>query len=135
MRAFPSPGAQTASELSASDLGFDRMLQIGKDAQLFALTRDAALAFAKARDLALPTWWNLALARGGAPPGGSGNVRGRKPQVIERVKADMRAAISKGVPLRDLLEKDMQVRFAASRDTCRKAREAVLAESSRVGDK
>jgi hypothetical protein len=56
--------------------------------------------------------------------------RGRKPIVLQRVKDEMIAAIDGGklerTELKEMLEKTLAERFGASRDTCRKARDAVL---------
>jgi hypothetical protein len=125
-RAYPCTGKDVADGLSGLD--FDYELQSGKDAQLFAVHKEAVLAFARKRDLPLPSWWNLALTPGA-------NLRpalkGPRPTKFESVKAAMRTAISKGAALADLTQKEMEHKFSASRETCVKARAAVLNEASR----
>jgi hypothetical protein len=65
---------------------------------------------------------------------GSKRKRGTKPLVRERVEADMRSALDSGqltdIQLNDMLEKELEHRFGASRGTCRNARLAVLSQKT-----
>jgi hypothetical protein len=54
--------------------------------------------------------------------------RGKRPAQLDRVKEKMRAAIAHGEDIAGMKEEEMKARFDASRDTCRKARKAVLSE-------
>jgi hypothetical protein len=57
--------------------------------------------------------------------------RGPQPIVLNRVKADMRAARDQGTDdLGGMKEEEMAARFGASRDTCRRARRGVLSEKA-----
>jgi hypothetical protein len=124
-RVYPTTGKSVADGLAGPQSDF--MLHFGKEEQLFVVHRDAVLAFARKRDLPLPSWWNLALTSGA-------NLRparrGPRPAKFEDVKAAMRTAISKGAALSDMKQKEMQHKFSASRETCVKARAAVLEGSS-----
>jgi hypothetical protein len=68
---------------------------------------------------------------------GSTQARGPKPKRLEAVKEAMRAQIREGKltpeSLRTMLQKEMQAEFKASRETCQKARAAVLLKSEFVG--
>jgi hypothetical protein len=65
---------------------------------------------------------------------GTGRRRGARPQKFEQTKAAMRNDIQQGpftvVQLESMREKDLEARYAVSRDTARKARVAVLSELS-----
>lgn len=71
-----------------------------------------------------------------AKVGDTGRARGRKPTKGESVRTAMRQAIRGGIlttqALNEMTEKAMEHSFGASRDTCRKARAAVLSEMSRI---
>jgi hypothetical protein len=56
----------------------------------------------------------------------AGQRRGPKPVTMERVKTEMRAHAADDLSAMKLVE--MASKFAASPDTCRRAREAILAE-------
>lgn len=62
----------------------------------------------------------------------SGKKRGVKPKVFDRVADAMRADLASGAltaaVLDQMIEKTLEEKYSASRDTCRKARAAVLAE-------
>ena len=64
----------------------------------------------------------------------SGKKRGKKPTVLRRVMEAMRTDLAKGAlttdALEQMLEKSLEQKYDASRDTCRKARVALLAESA-----
>ncbi|KRQ14253.1 hypothetical protein [Bradyrhizobium manausense] len=61
----------------------------------------------------------------------SAKKRGKKADKFERVMRDMRADLANGAltleSLKDMLEKHLEAKYSASRDTCRRARAAVLA--------
>jgi hypothetical protein len=66
------------------------------------------------------------------PASSSGKKRGVKPKVFDRVADAMRADLASGAltpaALEQMIEKTLEDKYSASRDTCRKARAAVLAE-------
>jgi hypothetical protein len=61
--------------------------------------------------------------------------RGPRPRKLELVLEAMRDDIAAGVDLKDMLEKGMAAKYAASRDTCRKARNIALTPASTNSDK
>jgi hypothetical protein len=77
------------------------------------------------------------IAGGDVPPPGNGasTPRGPRAKVRERVEAAMREKIADcsltRERLREMREKELEHDFGASRDTCRKARKAVLDSPSR----
>lgn len=103
------------------------------------VTKEAALDFARRRDLPPPSWWNDTT---GAPKAKATNTRlgteprvrkrGPKPSKVEWVKSQMRREITEGrqtvESLRDSLEKNLADKYDVARDTARKARTAVLFE-------
>lgn len=70
--------------------------------------------------------------KGDDPFVGGARRRGRRPKKLEEVKAAMRKDIAEGrrtrEGLRDALEKELEDDYHVSRDTARKARNAVLSE-------
>jgi hypothetical protein len=56
----------------------------------------------------------------------AGNRRGRKPIKLEQVKQAMRRDLSQGSELQNMLEKQLAAKYGVSRDTARKARDAVV---------
>jgi hypothetical protein len=60
-----------------------------------------------------------------------GNRRGRKPTKLEQVKQAMRRDLSQGSELQNMREKELAAKYGVSRDTARKARDAVRAENCR----
>jgi hypothetical protein len=129
-RIAPVAGAEAAASLSGPD--FDSTLWWWKHAQMLVIHRDAVIAFAKKRARALPTWWNPALTEIAVS---RLVATGRKPKVTERVKAEMRIALSQGVILADMMHKEMETEFQASPYTCEKARKIVLAEAKGIPNK
>jgi hypothetical protein len=65
-------------------------------------------------------------------PTHSARLRGRKAKKLDQVKETMREDVRLGreTPdgLRNMLEKDLAAKYGVSRDTARKARDAVLSE-------
>ena len=118
------------------------------------LMKEAALDFARRHELPPPSWWTDALAASPKPanhlaPGGTIPIpkaaskspvetrlrrpRGPKPKKLEGVKKAMKDDIRHGrlteAELSNMLEKDLAPRYGGvSRDTARKAREAVCRE-------
>jgi hypothetical protein len=114
------------------------------------VTREAVLDFAKRREIPPPSWWadgTSALTSSGATTKDTHSItaasptpapthlsrpRGRKAKKLDQVKEAMREDIRSGrltvVALRDVLEKNLATRYGVSRDTARKARDAVLLE-------
>jgi hypothetical protein len=116
--------------------------------------KEAALDFARRHELPPPSWWTDALAASPKPanhlaPGGTIPIpkaaskspvetrlrrpRGPKPKKLEGVKKAMKDDIRHGrltvAELNNMLEKDLAPRYGGvSRDTARKAREAVCRE-------
>jgi hypothetical protein len=115
--------------------------------------KEAALDFARRHELPPPSWWTDALAASPKPanhlaPGGTIPIpkaaskspvetrlrrpRGPKPKKLEGVMKAMKDDIQHGrltvAELSNTLEKDLAVRYGVSRDTARKAREAVCRE-------
>ena len=58
----------------------------------------------------------------------AGNRRGRKPTKLEQVKQAMRRDLSQGSELRNMREKELAAKYGVSRDTARKARNAVVSK-------
>jgi hypothetical protein len=56
------------------------------------------------------------------------NRRGRKPTKLEHVKQAMRRDLSQGTDLQGMREKELAAKYGVSRDTARKARDAVVPE-------
>jgi hypothetical protein len=123
------------------------LLRSGWDAQRLGhrivVMKEAALAFAKIRRLPPPSWWHdtidAPLAAPGNPAGAaapSNSVstpkRGRRSVRLDKVKQSMLEDIEQKrltVPnLETMLEKEMEARYSVSRDTARRARDAVLSE-------
>jgi hypothetical protein len=111
--------------------------------------KDAALDFARRHELPPPSWWTDgtdAPTDAGvtakdahsvpAPPTPApthlARPRGRKPKRLDQVKQAMREDLRRGRlradALRDMLEKNLADRYGVSRDTARKARDAVVSE-------
>jgi hypothetical protein len=69
-------------------------------------------------------------------PSGTARKRGPKPDIGNEIKETMRTDLRSGrlttLRLRELKEEALAVQYNASRDTCRKARTAVLSESEFV---
>jgi hypothetical protein len=106
--------------------------------------KEAALDFARRHELPPPSWWadgtSLSADTGvtmkdasptPAPPHVA-RPRGRKPKKLDQVKQAMREDIRLGrltpVALRDMREKNLAARYDVSRDTARKALDAILPE-------
>jgi hypothetical protein len=113
------------------------------------VTKEAALDFAKHRKIPPPSWWtegpsvsidsdvtttgtHLLAASPVPTPTHSATPRGRRPKKLDRVKEAMREDIRLGqltaVALRDMTEENLAFRYHVSRDTARKARDAVLSQ-------
>jgi Bacterial regulatory proteins, gntR family len=119
------------------------------------LLKEAIIDFARRRRLPQPSWWaeesqatsdqNQTKERGRAIRSKpdtdqpmrtlthlTARVRGRKPAKLERVKKAMRTDLREGrcnpATLGQMLEKELEQKYGASRDTVRKARNAVLSE-------
>jgi hypothetical protein len=112
--------------------------------------KEAALDFARRHKVPAPSWWteeapSLSPASGvtsqnahsGAAsptssPSASTRRGGRRPKKLDQAKEAMRSDIREGrltrAELRDMLEKNLAEKYEVSRDTARKAREAVLSE-------
>ena len=111
--------------------------------------KEAILDFARRHELPPPSWWadgtdvptdvgvitkdTHSVAASPTPaPTHLARPRGRKPKKLDQVKQDMRDAIRLGqlTPgvLRDMPETNLADRYDVSRDTVRKARDAILSE-------
>ena len=55
-----------------------------------------------------------------------GNRRGRKPIKLEQVKEAMKRDFSQRSELQNMQEKELAAKYCVSRDTARKARDAVV---------
>jgi hypothetical protein len=109
--------------------------------------KEAVLDFATRHELPLPSWWTdgtssstgasetskgaHSIAACPAPmPSHVARARGRRPKKRDQVKEAMSEAIRQGrltvVALRNKPEKDLAAEHGVSRDTARKARDAVL---------
>jgi hypothetical protein len=116
------------------------------------IMKEAVLDFAKRREIPPPSWWTdgtgvstdagvitkgtHSIATSPTPaPTHSARPRGRRPKKLDQVKAAMREDIWLGQKtpdgLRDMLEKDLAAGYGVSRDTARRARDAVLSEMPR----
>jgi hypothetical protein len=116
------------------------------------IMKEAVLDFAKRRQIPAPSWWAdstsvstdadvttkgaHSIAASPIPaPTHSATPRGRKAKKLNQVKETMREDVRLGrkAPdgLRDMLEKDLAANYGVSRDTARKARDAVLSEMQR----
>jgi Bacterial regulatory proteins, gntR family len=110
------------------------------------IMKEAVLDFAKRHQLPPPSWWadraSLSADTGvttkdahsvaTSPTPALSRTRGRKPEKPDQVKEAMREDIRLGrltpVALRDMPEKNLAARYDVSRDTARKALDAVLPE-------
>ena len=111
----------------------------------------ALLDFAQRHEIPPPSWWAESttvsndegvtrkgihsIAASPAPsPAHLARPRGRKPKKFDRAKEaiheDMRLGRLTVVTLGNMLEKELEARYGVSRDTARKARDAVLSELS-----
>jgi hypothetical protein len=105
--------------------------------------KEAALDFAKRHEIPPPSWWtegpsvsidsDAATSPSPVPTSThSARPRGRRPKKLDRAKEAMREDIRLGqltaVALRDMTEENLAFRYHVSRDTARKARDAVLSE-------
>ena len=120
------------------------------------IMKEAVLDFAKRREIRPPSWWtdrtsvstdagvttNGTHSIAGSPAltqTHSARLRGRKAKKLNQVKAAMTADIRRGQKtadgLRDMLEKELAAGYGVSRETARKARDAVLSEISPEGPK
>jgi hypothetical protein len=111
--------------------------------------KEAVLDFATRHEISPPSWWtdgssvspDADVTTEGSPsiaaspiqaPTHSARLRGRKPKKLNQVKETMREDVRLGreTPggLRDMLQKDLAAGYGVSRDTARKARDAVLLE-------
>jgi hypothetical protein len=110
--------------------------------------KEAVLDFASRHEIPPPSWWtdgsvspqagvttkdsrSIAASPIQAPTR-SARLRGRQAKKLNQVKETMREDVRLGreTPdgLRDMLEKDLAANYSVSRDTARKARDAVLSE-------
>jgi hypothetical protein len=120
------------------------------------IMKEAILDFAKRRGIPPPSWWanptsvstdagvttkgaHSIAASPTAAPTHSARPLGRRPKKLDQVKKAMREDIRLRQQtldgLRDMLEKNLAARYDVSRDTARKARDAVLSEISPEGPK
>jgi Bacterial regulatory proteins, gntR family len=111
--------------------------------------KEAVLDFASRHEIPPPSWWtdgtsvstDADVTTKGAhsipaspilAPTHSARPRGRRPKKLDQVKDAMREDIRRGHKsphgLRDMLEKDLAASYGVSRDTVRRARDAVLLE-------
>jgi Bacterial regulatory proteins, gntR family len=111
--------------------------------------KEAVLDFASRREIPPPSWWtdcnsispDAGVTTKGAPslpaspmqaPTHSTRQLGRRPKKLDQVKEAMREDIRGGQKtadgLRHMLEKELAARYGVSRDTARRARDAVLSE-------
>jgi hypothetical protein len=111
--------------------------------------KEAALDFARRREVPAPSWWtegpglspascvtspnaHSGAASPTSSPFTSTRRGGRRPKKLDQAKEAMRGDIREGrltlVKLRDMLEKNLAEKYEVSRDTARKARDAVLSE-------
>jgi hypothetical protein len=117
------------------------------------IMKQAVLDFAKRREIPPPSWWtdrtsvstdagvttkgaHSIAASPTAAPTHSARPRGRRPKKLDQVKEAMREDIRlfQKTPdgLRHMLEKELAARYGVSRDTARRARDAVLWEMPRA---
>jgi hypothetical protein len=110
--------------------------------------KEAILDFARRHELPPPSWWadgtdvptdvgvitkdTHSVAASVTPAPILARPRGRKPKKLDQVKQDMREDIRlerlTAVVLRDMPETNLADRYDVSRDTVRKARDAILSE-------
>jgi hypothetical protein len=111
--------------------------------------KEAALVFAQQHALPTPSWWRHDRDSGptaredvpDAAPSRSGTITENAPpkrvraRKLTKVQRNMSEEIQQGklttAELENMLEKDLSARYDVSRDTARKARNAVLAELCR----
>ncbi len=114
--------------------------------------KEAVLDFACRHEIPPPSWWTdgtsvstdagvttkgtHSIAASPIPaPTHSARPRGRRPKKLDQVKEAIREDIRLGQKtpdgLRDMLEKDLAAGYGVSRDTARRARDAVLSEMPR----
>ena len=126
-----------------------RTSQISWASDHIVVMKEAVLNFAKRRELPPPSWWTDdtdmpadagvtvkdAHSVAASPTPARTHLarpRGRKPKKLARVKEAMMEDIRLGrqTPngLKNMLEKDLVAGYGVSRDTARKARDAVLSE-------
>jgi hypothetical protein len=117
--------------------------------------KEAILDFARRRQLPPPSWWDtpvgatadgLSVSADTTPisvatlqnptPAISGRRRGPRPWQFERIREEMRKDIRQRrrtvTELQNMREKELASQYRVSRDTARKARQAVLSESEFV---
>jgi len=120
------------------------------------IMKEAVLDFAKRREIPPPSWWTDrtsvstdagvttkdAHSIGASPTAAathSARPRGLRPKKLEQVKEAMSEDIQRNQKtpddLREMLEKDLADGYGVSRETARKARDAVLSEISPEGPK
>jgi hypothetical protein len=119
------------------------------------VTKEAVLDFASRHEIPPPSWWTEltsvstdagvttngahSIAASPATPTRSARRRGPKAKKLNQVKAAMSEDIRRGLKtpdeLREMLEKDLVAGYGVSRETARKARDAVLSEISPEGPK
>jgi hypothetical protein len=110
--------------------------------------KEAALDFARRRDLTVPSWWTVEwskLQNSGLGESCAESVfsssdsaiskrRGRLPKKRNLTKAAMKKDVQDGrltsMELTNMLEKELSFRYGVGRETARQARQAVLAEMS-----
>jgi hypothetical protein len=113
------------------------------------IMREAVLDFAARREIPPPSWWtdgnsispDAGVTTKGAPsipaspmqaPTHSARPRGRRPKKLDQAKEAMREDIQFGQKtpdgLRDMPEKELAAGYGVSRETARRARDAVLSE-------
>jgi hypothetical protein len=112
--------------------------------------KEAVLDFATRHELPVPSWWidgtssstGASISSKGAHPIAAcptptpvhvARLRGRRPkklgQVIEAISEDIRQGRLTKDALTNTLEKNLAAKYGVSRDTARKARDAVLSQS------
>jgi hypothetical protein len=118
--------------------------------------KEGVLDFARRHELPPPSWWADAVNESNAmndtatdpaaPILGTGSptpraaslagARGPRAKKLEQVKEAMRDDVRQGrhtlAELQDMLEKNMAMTYGVSRDTARKARNAILSELSKL---
>jgi Bacterial regulatory proteins, gntR family len=113
------------------------------------IMKEAVLDFAKRREIPPPSWWTDGTSvstDAGVTTRGTHSIaaspipalthsarpRGRRSKKLDQVKEAMREDIRLGQKtpdgLRDMLEKELAAGYGVSRDTARRARDAVLSE-------
>jgi hypothetical protein len=114
--------------------------------------KEAVLDFASRHEIPPPSWWadgssvspDAGVTTMSSPsiaaspiqaPTHSARPRGRRPKKLDQVKEAMREDIQLGQEtpdgLRDMPEKDLAANYGVSRDTARRARDAILSEMPR----